>query len=168
MVPVHHRSEEVKARRKRTDHQRPQLTTTVEKTTRWPIETRSDVQRSLHIRMLGFKSCLIPTMKIVTRGRHLCLPMIQKSKLHWQSLSRGRVLTIPLNRIASSIFQQAFLARANIRCLFDKQQSYLSERIQSSAFAIRSCLDSGFRTFRLLIGLINTLPNALLKYNLFR
>ena len=161
--PVHHRPEEVKARRKPTDHQRPQLTTTVEKTTRRPIETRSDVQRSFHIRKPGFKGCLVPMMKFLTRGRHLCLLMMQKSRLHWLSLIHGGFYKTPLNWIAPSIFQQALLARANTRCLFDKQRSYLSERIQSSAFAIRSCLDSGSRSFRLLVGLIETLPNTFLS-----
>ena len=159
--PVHHRPEEVKARREPTDYQRPQLTTTVEKTTRRPIETRMDVQRSFYIRKPGFKGCLVPVMKILTRGRHLCLPMIQKSRLHWLSLIHGGVYKTPLNWIASSIFQQALLARANTRCFFDKQRSCLSERIGSLAFAIRSCLDSGSRGFRLLIGLINTFPTVL-------
>ena len=154
--PVHYRPERVRVRRAPSDLQMPQVKKTVERITRRPIESSEDSLQSFLIRKPGFKSCLVLTMEVLTHGRHMCLHTLQKSKHHCQSFIHNGVPRLPLKWIPSSIFQQALLARANISCLFGKQRSYLSESIQSSAFANRRCLNSGSRAFRLTIGLINT------------
>ena len=165
--PVHYRSERVKVWRAPSDGQMPQVTKTVKRIARRPIESSEDSLQSFLIRNPGFKSCLVLTLEFLTNGRRLCLPMLQKSKLRCPSLIHNGVPRLPLKWIASSIFQQTLLARANINYLFNKQRSYLSESIQYSASAGQSCLNSGSRLFRLLIGLINTFPDAFLNNILF-